>query len=87
MVDLKAKPYYLSDSQIAWVEQTIASLTLEEKIGQLFINLFAELSPDYVRNLISKYPVGGARYMGADSKTVYAMISELQKQSAAFGLL
>lgn len=81
MVDLKAKPYYLSDSQIAWVEQTIASLTLEEKIGQLFINLFADLSPDYVRNLISKYPVGGARYMGADSKTVYAMISELQKQS------
>ena len=27
MVDLKAKPYYLSDEDIAWVENTIASMT------------------------------------------------------------
>jgi len=27
MVDLKAKPYYLSDEDVAWVEGTIASMT------------------------------------------------------------
>ncbi len=36
-VDLKAKPFYLTDEQIAWVESTIDSMTLEEKLGQLFL--------------------------------------------------
>lgn len=39
MVDLKQKPFYLSDEDIRWVEETIASMTDEEKIGQLFIML------------------------------------------------
>ena len=39
-VDLKAKPYNLSDEDIKWVKDTIAGMSDEEKIGQLFINLF-----------------------------------------------
>ena len=31
MVDLRAKPYYLNDEDIAWVEKTIASMSDEEK--------------------------------------------------------
>jgi len=30
MVNLRAKPYCLSDADIAWVESTIASMTDEE---------------------------------------------------------
>jgi len=37
LVDLSAKPYYLSAEQIRWVEDTIAGMTVEEKIGQLFM--------------------------------------------------
>ena len=29
MVDLRAKPYCLTDTDIAWVEQTIAAMTDE----------------------------------------------------------
>ena len=36
MVDLRIAPFYLSDEQIEWVEKTKESLSLEEKIGQLF---------------------------------------------------
>ena len=36
MVNLKAKPFYLDDSQIEWVQSTIARMTDDEKIGQLF---------------------------------------------------
>ena len=36
MIDLKANPFYLDDKDIAWVERTLASLTEEEKIGQIF---------------------------------------------------
>lgn len=33
---MKAKPFYLSDEDCKWVEETIAGMTTEEKIGQLF---------------------------------------------------
>lgn len=39
MIDLKAKPFYLSDEDVAWVESTLASLTTDEKIGQLFVDM------------------------------------------------
>lgn len=37
MVNLKVKPFYLNDQQICWVEQSIKSMSLEEKLGQLFV--------------------------------------------------
>ena len=39
MVDLKVKPFYLTDEQVEWVEKTIAGMTLDEKVGQLFVHL------------------------------------------------
>ena len=41
MVGLRAKPYFLSDEDIAWVEGTIAAMPPEEKVGQLFWQLTA----------------------------------------------
>ena len=40
-VDLRKQPYNLDDEGVKWVEETIKSMTLEEKIGQLFINMGA----------------------------------------------
>ena len=33
MVDMKAKPFYLTDEDCKWVEDTIAGMTVDEKIG------------------------------------------------------
>ncbi len=33
---LKAKPFYLTDEDIAWVYKTLGEMTPEEKVGQLF---------------------------------------------------
>ena len=38
-INLKAKPFYLSDGDIKWVENTLANLTLDEKIGQVFVDM------------------------------------------------
>ena len=62
MVNLKAKPYYLSDEDIAWVENTIANMTDEEKVGQLFFQLTAGMEPAYLQELMQKYHLGGCRY-------------------------
>ena len=73
-VDLTAKPYNLNAEDIKWVEDTIASIDTEEKIGQLFINLFFPGKDEYSGNevtneeFIKKYHIGGARYKGGFSK-------------------
>lgn len=81
MVDLKGKPFYLKDEDIAWVESTIEGMTTEEKIGQLFINLFFDMRPEVCKELIEKYHIGGARYMGGDSGAIFELTSNLQKFS------
>ena len=39
-IDLKAKPFYLSDDDIRWVEETRNSMSLKDKVGQLFCLIF-----------------------------------------------
>ena len=34
MVNLKVTPYNLDEESIRWVEDTIANMSIEEKIGQ-----------------------------------------------------
>lgn len=36
-MDLRAKPFTLTDEQVAWVEETLQGMTLDEKVGQLFL--------------------------------------------------
>ena len=60
MIDLKANPFYLDDEDIAWVASTLASLTEEEKIGQIFCLLQRE-DGDWQgeADYILKYQPGG----------------------------
>lgn len=81
LVDLKAKPYYLNDEDIEWVENTIASMSIEEKIGQLFINLFTNFDSEKAKEIIDKYHIGGVRYLNGDSEQIYEFLSRLQEYS------
>lgn len=64
-VDLTAAPYHLNDQQIAWVEETLASMTDEERIGQLFVNLFFFGADSFSGNaltnkeILEKFHIGG----------------------------
>ena len=57
---LKEKPFYLNDEQVAFVEQTIENMSLDDKIGQLFlpINFIEEEQP--LREFVRKFQPGGA---------------------------
>ncbi|MBR3779415.1 MAG: beta-hexosaminidase [Clostridia bacterium] len=79
MVDLKARPYYLSDEDIHWVESTIAAMTDEEKVGQLFFQLTAGVSEDYLKELMEKYHLGGCRYNNMPAVAVQMQNATLQK--------
>ena len=79
MVNLKAKPYCLCDEDIAWVEETIASMTDEEKVGQLFWQLTASQEEGYLKELMEKYHLGGCRYNGMPGAKVLEQNRTLQK--------
>jgi beta-N-acetylhexosaminidase len=81
MVDLRSQPFSLDDDAVSWVHETIAAMTLEEKIGQLFINLNTRFTPDYLDTVLDEYHVGGIRYMGADSAAVQEHIRYAQSRS------
>ena len=81
MVDLKKKPYFLSAADERWVEETIANMSDEEKVGQLFFQLTADTKEEYLQELVQKYHVGGCRYNPMPASGVKAMADTLQKHA------
>jgi len=81
MVDLKAKPFCLSDADIAWVERTIAEMTDREKIGQLFVNMNASTEPAYMQGILDQYHIGGTRYPNRTAAQIYDQNRYLQEHS------
>ncbi len=80
-VDLQAAPFNLGDDAGAWVESTLAGMSLEEKIGQLFINHNNAYSPEYLDGVLDTYHVGGMRYRPGPSAAVQEHIRYAQSKS------
>ena len=81
MVNLRVKPYNLDDEGVKWVEETIKSMTLEEKIGQLFINMGASRDEEYLTSVLNNYHIGGVRYNPGTAEEVYDQNKILQENS------
>ena len=79
MVDLKSRPYYLSEEDCQWVKDTIANMSPEEKVGQLFFQLTASHDEEYLKGLMEKYHLGGCRYNPAPGKAIQEQNRILQK--------
>ena len=80
-VDLKAKPYYLSDEDIKWVTDTITGMTIEEKIGQLFVNMGSSRTEEYLTDMLNNYHIGAVRYNPGTAEEVYEQNKILQENS------
>lgn len=80
-VDLAAPPFNLDGDAIAWVESTIGGMSLEEKIGQLFINHNNSYAPEYLDGVLDTYHVGGIRYRPGPSSAVQEHIRYAQSRS------
>ncbi len=81
LVDLKEAPFNLDDAAVEWVESTIGSMTLEEKIGQLFINHNNDYSPAYLDGVLENFHVGGMRYRPGPSSAVQEHIRYAQSKT------
>ena len=81
MVNLRAKPYHLDDEAVRWVEDTIAAMSVEEKIGQLFINMGASRDEAYLKDVLGRYHIAGVRYNPGPAADVHEQNRILQENS------
>ena len=81
MVNLKERPYNLDEESIRWVEETIDNMTIEEKIGQLFVNMGSSRDESYLKDVLDNYHIGAVRYNPAKAEEVYEQNRILQENS------
>ncbi|HGF7508003.1 TPA: glycoside hydrolase family 3 protein, partial [Enterococcus faecium] len=79
--DLRKKPYHLDEDAISWIEETIDAMTLEEKIGQLFVNMGSSRDKNYLSSMVNQYHIGAVRYNPGTADEVYDQNYILQTES------
>ena len=62
MIDLKTRPFNLSEDQARWVKDTLNSMTLEEKVGQVFCPMGFTSEEGALRHIVGEIGVGGMMY-------------------------
>lgn len=61
-MDLKAAPFCLDEKQLAWVKDTLAGLSAEEKVGQLFCVMGGDYPPETLREMAAAGKIGGVLF-------------------------
>lgn len=80
-VDLTAAPFHLGVEDVEWVRTTIDSMSLPEKIGQLFVNHNAHFDNAYLDRLVDEFHVGGIRHHTAPAAEVSAVVRRVQERA------
>ncbi|MCK0472786.1 glycoside hydrolase family 3 protein [Halalkalibacter sp. APA_J-10(15)] len=78
---LSQKPFYLSESDMKWVEKTLESMTLDEKISQLFCLIAYSSDEEYLKYLSRHLKVGGVMCRTMSKEEVISTVSGLQANS------
>ncbi len=74
---LKQKPFYLSDEDIAWVESTRDSMSVDEKVGQLFCACVRAGTIEELEGLNAITPFGGVMYRPLPAETCVELTNYL----------
>ena len=78
---LRGNPFFLDDESISWVLKTKESLSVKEKIGQIFIPICSNYSNENFKRILRLRPGGIHRFLHADANTLRAAAKFLQKNT------
>ena len=81
MIDLKAKPFYLNEKQIAWVNGTRDAMTDDEKAEQLFCPMLPFTDVNAIKGMFGGHSYGAVMFRAAPAKECMAAINTLQELS------
>lgn len=80
-VDLGVKPYNLSSDDIKWVENTLESLSLREKVGQMFCAVFSGSSSEDLKGLYDDIPFGGVTFRPNNADVIKGFSDVIQNHA------
>lgn len=85
MIDLKGKPFFLTDEQVRWVQTLRDSMTDEEKLGQLFIHMVIpdeeHCADESVQVMTKQWRLGGIMFRPGDRAIIQSTSEKLQSES------
>ena len=81
MIDLKGNPFFLSDEDIRWVEDTLSDMTEEDKIRQLFCLITYSDDEDYCRYIGETVRPGGFMSRTMTAEECISAVGKMQKYS------
>lgn len=76
---LYKKPFFLSDSDLAWVESTFAAMTQEEKLNQVFVDMLWNEPPKEIEAHQSACQLGGYRYNNSPPEKLWEQNAAIQR--------
>lgn len=81
MIDLKSRPFYLTDEDIEWVNKTRDGMTLEQKVGQLFCPISYSAEEGYLQHELLRWEIGGLLFKTSPSNEVRSALRYMQTHS------
>ena len=81
MVDLRANPFFLDAEKEKWVKETLASLSVEEKIGQMFCPIGGNTEEGFLKGFVEEFKPGAMMYRPMPAADVQKVHRFLQEQS------
>lgn len=81
MLDLSTKPYYLTEQQIQQLQSKVQTMTLDEKIGQLFFVIGQDEDQVDIKEFIKTYRPGGMMYRPDSAEKIKRQLATAQTAS------
>lgn len=81
MLDLTKRPYHLTKEQIQLLQDKVKSMTLDEKIGQLFFVIGQDEEQVDITEFIKTYRPGGMMYRPAPAEKIKRQLATAQEAS------
>ncbi len=81
MLDFSGKPFYLTSKQSEWIKDTIASMTIEEKAGQLFCEVIWGEEDQNADRIFQTYMPGGVMFRDLSAAAVHRLSERVQGKS------
>lgn len=82
-IDYKGNPYFLTEEEIEWVEQTLAGMKVEDKVGQLFCLEGGDVHDEKdLQKLLEEIKPGGVMYRPGAAAQLQKTHRYLQDHSA-----
>ncbi len=78
-MDLRERPFELTEEQIEWVETSFRAMSLEQKAGQLFCILGNSYSKEERKYLVGKMGIGAVLFRPAAREKIKVQFEELEK--------